>query len=96
MTDHRPDPVELGKDTSPVRKALVLIGLLAWVALMVTSIVAWLDEPPPNVIVTGLGTFIAFLGWQWIAALLATILWWLSSGLPQGTILRYLARVPGW
>jgi hypothetical protein len=78
------------------REWLIWLLLALWAGAMAASAFALAAESVGDGFLRGLDRVIGFFGWQLVAAVLALLVWIAGRPLPKGTVLRWLARVPGW
>lgn len=78
------------------RRRLIWVVLALWGVAMVASGLSLAAEPVGDGFTRGMNRVIGLLGWQLAASVLAFVAWIVARPLPRGTVLRWLAHVPGW
>ena len=77
-------------------RTVIWIVLALWAGVVLMSVLALAEAPTGDGFTRGLNRVTGFLGWQFLAAILAAVAWASSRPLQTRSALRWLARAPGW
>ena len=77
------------------QKTILVVMVALWAAAWGASFLFYVTtEPTGDSFTRGLNRVMAFLGWQFVAAFFAGLVWIVGRQLPRTTLQRWLLRTP--